>query len=338
MKTAVLLICAGLLPAQDLRVATIDFFGIRTIPEQQIRNVLGVREGDTIAPSHTWGDAIKKRIEAIPGVSQVSLDLGCCDTAGRATITVGIVEAGSPAMSFRPAPNSPVRLPAEIVKAYHGCMDAWERAVRNGDNQDNVEDGHSLMVNAEVRAIQQRFIPIARSRLALLRDVLRNSATAEHRAVAAFVIGYAPDKAQLTQDLVYASSDPDQLVRNNAMRSLWAIASLANRKPELKISIPADPFISLLSSIVSSDRNKALAVMHALTEKRQPAILARLRDEARPVLLQMARKQDGFTAYALLARMAGMPEERIGPSWESGERILPDPNLNPATPPVHPKI
>src|SRR5262249_61924500 len=149
--------------------------------------------------------------------------------------------------------------------------------------------GPPRMATSAVRSIQQRFIPMARTHYALLRDVLRTSASAEHRAVAAFVVGYAPNKPQVAQDLVFASSDPDQLVRNNAMRCLWAIATLANRKPELNIYFPADPFISLLNSIVSSDRNKALAVLYVLTEMRQPTILARLRDEARPVLLQMAR-------------------------------------------------
>jgi hypothetical protein len=57
-------------------------------------------------------------------------------------------------------------------------------------------------------------------------------------------------------------------------------------------------------------------LLYVLTGRRQPAILAKLRDEARQVLLQMARKHDGFTAYALLARISGMPEERIGQAWE----------------------
>ena len=320
MKGILSLTFATLLPAQDLRIATIDFFGLRTVPEQQIRKVLGLREGDTIAPSKTWGDGLKKRIEAIPGVSEASLDLGCCDTAGRATLTIGVIETGTPATSFRPAPNSPVRLPQEMVKTYHDCMDAWEHAIRIGDNQDHIEEGHSLMANSAVRSIQQRFIPIARTHYGWLRDVLRTSGSAEHRAVAAFVIGYAPNKAEAARDLVFACSDPDQLVRNNAMRCLWAIGTLANRKPELNVYIPANPFISLLKSIVSSDRNKALAVLYVLTERRQPAILDKIRNEARPVLLQMARKRDGFTAYALLARISGMPEEQIGQTWESGER------------------
>jgi hypothetical protein len=146
--------------------------------------------------------------------------------------------------------------------------------------------------------------------------VVRNSATSEHRAAAAFVIGYAPNKAAVVEDLLYASSDASPLVRNNAVRSLWAIASLAGRKPELRIQIPADPFIDLLNSIVGSDRNKALAILSELTEKRPPAVLAGLRERAQPALAQMARRPDGFSAYLLLRRIEGMPEVQIQETWK----------------------
>jgi len=316
MRSASFILLASLLIAQGVRIGEIGFFGLRTIPEERIRALLGVREGDTIAPSEQWGKALEKRIRAIPGVAQVSVDLGCCNSAGRATITVGIVEAGSPGVAFRSAPNSPVRLSAKLLKAYRQCMEAWEHAVRIGDNQDNVEAGHSLMANSAVRATQQRFIPLAGTHLSLLRDVVRNSASSEHRAAAAFIIGYAPVKAVVVEDLLYASSDANSLVRNNAMRSLWAIASLAGRKPELKIQIPADPFIGLLNSIVGSDRNKALAILSELTENRAPAVLAGLRERAQPALSQMAGTPDGFSAYLLLKRIEGMPEEQIHETWK----------------------
>ena len=266
------------------------------------------------------GEVGSQTIEAIAGVFRVEVNLGCCDHAGKGTLTVGIVEKGSPVMAFRAVPVLPVRLPTEIIGTYRRCMDAWERAVRIGDNQDNVEEGHSLMANSEVRAIQLRLIPLAWKHFGVLRRVLRDSAFGEHRAAAAWVLGYAPDKASVTSDLVYASGDPDALVRNNAMRSLWAIASLSTSKPELDIHIPGDPFIDLLNSIVSTDRNKALAVLSEITGNRPPNIMAELRGRALPVLAQMARKADGFSAYLLIARMAGLAEKRIAESWKSEER------------------
>src|SRR5262249_39265265 len=303
---------------------TIEFFGLRKIPEDRIRSVLGVREGDSIVPSDSWGKSVRRRIEAIAGVSRVHVNLGCCDPAGKATVTIGIVEKGVPVMAFRAAPVLPVRLPKEIIGTYRRCMDAWEHAIRIGDNQDNVEEGHSLMANSEVRAIQLRFIPFARKHLEVLRRVLRDSAYDEHRAAAAWVLGYASDKAPVVNDLAHASGDPNELVRNNAMRSLWAIASLSTSKPELGIHIPCDPFIDLLNSIVSTDRNKAVAVLGVITLDRPPDIMDALRSRALPVLAQMARKQDGFGAYLLIGRMAGLAENKITESWKSeeGESVI----------------
>ena len=60
--------------------------------------------------------------------------------------------------------------------------------------------------------------------LALARNVLRNSADDEHRAIAAALIGYAPKKGLVIDDLQYAMQDIDEAVRANAMRSLAAIA------------------------------------------------------------------------------------------------------------------
>jgi hypothetical protein len=239
-------------------------------------------------------------------------------------VTIGIVEKGVPVMPFRAAPALPVRLPKEIIGTYRRCMDAWEHAIRIGDNQDNVEEGHSLMANSEVRAIQLRFIPLARKHLEVLRRVLRDSTYDEHRAAAAWVLGYASDKAAVVTDLVHASGDPNELVRNNAMRSLWAIASLSTSKPELGIHIPCDPFIDLLNSIVSTDRNKAVAVLVGITLNRPPDVMDALRSRAVPVLAQMARKPDGFGAYLLIGRMAGLAENKITESWKSeeGESVI----------------
>src|SRR5262245_29846618 len=154
MRGACLIVAASLLPgAQELQIGAIELFGLRKIPEERIRSVLGVREGDSIVPSDSWGKSVRRRIEAIAGVSRVDVSLGCCDHAGKGTLTIGIVEEGAPAMAFRAAPTLRVRLPKKIVGTYHRCMDAWEHAVRIGDNQDNVEEGHSLMANSEVRAV-----------------------------------------------------------------------------------------------------------------------------------------------------------------------------------------
>ena len=63
-----------------------------------------------------------------------------------------------------------------------------------GDSGEHLSEGHALMHDPAARAIQQRFIAYAARNLSRLRDVLRHSSDTEHRALAAHVLGYAPDK------------------------------------------------------------------------------------------------------------------------------------------------
>ena len=60
---------------------------------------------------------------------------------------------------------------------------------------------HALMHDPAARAIQQRFIAYAARDLSRLRDVLRHSRDAEHRALAAQVLGYAPNKLWVSMRL-----------------------------------------------------------------------------------------------------------------------------------------
>ena len=145
----------------------------------------------------------------------------------------------------------------------------------------------------------------AASQWGTLRKVLRQSNDGEQRAIAATIIAYTQDKREVISDLKYAMQDPFENVRNNAIRALWGVAALANRKPELGIQISPNPFILLLDPIAWSDRNKAMLVLLQLTEKHPANILGQIRDRALPQLIEMARwkRSHALEAYMLLERI-----------------------------------
>jgi HEAT repeat protein len=156
-----------------------------------------------------------------------------------------------------------------------------------------------------------------------LRDVLRGSADAEHRALAALVIAYADDKRAVVQDLVEAVGDPSSTVRNNAMRALGVMAAFARRRPELGIRVPTAPFIDMLNSLVWTDRNKSSHALAQLTATRDSALLGELRARALPALVDIARWKSPGHAHdglLILGRIAGWPEERIWQAIQGGER------------------
>jgi hypothetical protein len=266
--------------------------------------------------------AAKQRLEEMPGIARVHVAPVCCD-GGMYVLYVGIEERGTPALRFDPPPSGPVRLPEEIVKAGAALDSARQSAVLRGDAAEDVTQGHSLVHDPAARAIQEKFIALAARYPERLRDVLRNSADAEHRALAAQVLAYSADKRSVVDNLVQAMRDSDDGVRNDAMRALALIALLAQRSPELRIQVPAQPFVDLLNSPIWTDRNKASMALWQLTESRDPALLASLRAQALSSLVEMTRwKGRGHAGapFIVLGRVAGMPEDAIGAAWNRDDR------------------
>ena len=315
----IFLFFASLVVAQGPRIGIIDFYGLRKVSEAKVRKALGVREGDPLPRSK--GDA-EERIDAVPGVVESHLEAVCCD-AGKMILYVGIEEKGAIHFDLREPPEEDVVLPEEITSTYRRFMENLEAAIRRGESGDDVTHGHSLVSNPEARAVQEQFIPLAKDHLAELRNVLRNSSEEEQRATAAYVIGYAPNKREILDDLQYALKDPDSGVRNNAARNLVALAVLARLDPESGLKIEPTWFIEMLNSLSWTDRNKALWALQTLTDKRDPSVLEQLRDRALPALIEMARWKSlghALPAYMLLGRIAGLPEQQLLDGWNRGDR------------------
>src|SRR5919201_4892103 len=257
LALSIALIFTSELRGESVRVGIIDFYGLHRVPQSQARAAVMVREGDEVVLGGELPASFvesKRRLTAIPGVISARLELVCCDE-GRAIVYVGIQERGAPVLHFRAGPRGAVRLGNDIVQAGDELSRAWMAAVQRGDVTEDDSNGHALMHDPATRAIQERFIVYARD-VSRLRAVLRHSSDAAHRALAAQILGYAADKHEIVQDLVYAMRDPAADVRNNAMRALAVIARGAATS-RAAVAIPYDPLIRLLDSPVWTDRNKA---------------------------------------------------------------------------------
>lgn len=322
---AALLLCVGLVPAgrQYPPIGVIDFYGLRRLGERQVREALGIKEGDP-APGEDdpVREEVMRRLRGLPGARDARLSFVCCE-AGKSILYVGVAEAGGPTLTFRPAPRGSVRLPEEMTRAGRALAEAVERAVERGDNAEDDSEGHALFHDPEARAIQERFKTFAARDLKRLRAVLRGSADPEQRALAAEIIAYAPDKREVVADLVYGVHDPDGGVRNDSMRALGVIAWFASRQPGRRIRVPARPFVEMLNSVVWTDRNKSAGALMRLTEKRDPALLESLRRGALPSLIEMARwKHAGHAQppFFILGRVGRVLEAEIWRAWQGGDR------------------
>jgi hypothetical protein len=316
------MLCFIFLPAFGYgppRIGVIDFYGLRKVSEERVRKALGFKEGDPLPSSKA---AVEERLETVPGIVRARLQAVCCE-AGNAILYVGIEEKGAPHYNYRLPPGEKVFLPEELVAAYHSFLEAEQRAIRKEAVREDLTRGHALSTDPDVLSFQVRFLEYASGNVPTLRQVLRESVDPEHRAIAAYVIGYAPKKIDVLNDLQYALQDSDGSVRENAMQAINAIAVLAARNPELNIQISSTWFIEMLNSILWDDRMRAARLLLNLTERPDHASREQMRERALPSLIDMARWKSldhALPAFLLLGRVLGLSEQAIQDAWTRGER------------------
>jgi HEAT repeat protein len=301
------------------RIGIIDFYGLRKTPESKVRQALAVREGDPLPRSK--GDA-EERIDALPGVIESHLEAVCCDR-GRMILYVGLDEKGASNFDLREPPDGDVPLPEEVATLYKRFLAASQSAARQGITAEDLTRGHALSADPETRDIQQQFTPIAKYYLPELRHVLRDSSDEELRAIAVYVLGYAPEKTTIVDDLQFALRDADPGVRFNATRGLKAMAVYAHLNSGAHLKVEPTWFIEMLNSLSWQDRNQAMAMLLTLTEDPNPSALEQIRERALPSLVEMAQWKaltHALPAFLLLGRVAGISDLQVHEDWTRGDR------------------
>ena len=306
--------------AQTPVVGDIEIFGTRKVSNEKIMHALAVQPGQPLPPSKS---KLEEALVAVDGVARASVEAVCCD-AGKAILYVGIEERGAAAFPLRDQPQGDLQLPEEIVQAYHDFTIALAEAARNGDTHEDIEQGHSLLDNIACNVIQRRFVGFAELHLEALKAVLRESEDEEQRAVAAYVLGYAPKKAQVVNDLQLALRDPDPDVRANALRALKPIAIFAQKDPDRGVRVETTWFVEMLNSTVLKDRLEGVRTLLTLTELGIPdPTLKHLSERGVRPLEEMAHWRNleyVLPAYMLLGRMAGAGDPELEQTWASGDR------------------
>lgn len=310
--------CTLSLPAQP-RIGQIEIYGIRKIPRDRIVKAIGLNPGDPLTKPK--GD-IEDALESVDGVVRAQVEAFCCDR-GNPILYVGIQERGATSTVYRSFPDQDLALPGEIVKAYTDFTNALGRASAENDLKEDLSRGYSVMANLPCRVAQERFLGLAELNVVGLRNILEHSRYPEQRAIAAYVIGYAPDKAAVINDVQLAMQDPDGGVRANAARTLRAFAFYNFQHPNDSLKVQATWFVELANSIDLNDRLEAVKGLLVFTDKPNEAVIANIRDRAMPSLLEMARWQylpHALPAFLLVGRVAGLTDEELEKAWSDGDR------------------
>ena len=318
----ILLFCiatVALLATGPPTVGDIEFYGLHKLTEQKLLRAVHLKPGDPLPPSK--GD-LEDQLEEIPGVVLAHVEAVCCD-GSRTTLFIGIEEKGAPHLNFHTPPVGDAMLPQFLVDDYQTFMEAVRDAARRGGTAEDLTEGHSLMADPAARDLQFHFADYAAAHLPLVREVLRDSGDDAQRAMAAAIIGYAPNKKDVLNDLESAMQDPDEAVRANAVRALNAFAVRARLHPEEGIRVSPTWFVEMLNSVVLGDRTHAATALVTLTDQNAAAALDQIRQRALDSVVEMAQWKDlarALPAFILAGRLAGLNEPEIQKAWTIGNR------------------
>ncbi len=319
--------------AENKAIAFVETYGLHRVARQSVLDVAGLHEGAP-APDRTQRAAIIERLRKIRGVRRAALVVvvtpfpdSAGGTIGRPIVYIGIEESDRPDVKFRTPPSGSVTLPQAVVTTYADYDRAFLESIKRNDFSEDDTNGYALFGNEAVRAIQRKFVPLADQHYKQIVDVLQNYQNAEQRAMAATVLAYASDKKRVATDLLIGTRDPNEVVRNDAVRALSVLLTYAHAHRELGIQISTDWCLDLLESLTWTDRNKAMAVLDAATADRDAALLAKLRERSLPSLVEMARwKSPGHAmmAFLLVGRIAGLKDAEIWktPDLTDREKVI----------------
>jgi len=304
-------------------LAAVDFFGYKGVDVAAIRPALPFQQGDSFPPPKVHTDELKTQVAAaikrIIGREPTDVAFVCCDAKQHYLVYIGLPGESYEAIAFNRAPIGDARLPKDAVKLSDAVNDAWSNAIMNGHATEEDSAGYALTNDPKARKAELALRDYALQHEDVLLKVLASSSNADHRAIAAQMLGYGRQFDGQIDALVQASLDADEGVRNNAVRALEV---LATAKPILARRIPPQPFIRLLRSGAWLDHNKASLVLVALTTTREPKLLEELRADALDPLLEMARWRyvgHAEAALTVLGRIAGIEEDSLNKMIAAGQ-------------------
>lgn len=297
---------------QSFVIGEISFFGYSGLPVDRVRLSLPIHEGHNLALQEVerTRQQIKASVTGSTGRPATDVAIVCCNHDGKMMIFVGLRGKSHRDVPYNRTPDRPVSLPQHLLDLNTRAEQLNREAVQKDPSEDRSK-GYSLSNYPPLRETQMSLRQFALKEEPLLRRVLASAASPVQRQVAAYALGYAPPSKRQLAALVRASRDPNEGVRNDAVRALGVLAG-ANTK--LAAQIPVEPFAAMLNSGLWTDRNKAAFLLNILTRPRNARVLRLVRSEAFQSLVEMARWKDpdhAWDARMILGRIAGIEEKRL---------------------------
>ncbi len=245
-------------------------------------------------------------------IRYVDISLVCCEEGtGNWMMYIGI-DTTSP-QKFTTQYISKQKLPVLFHTLYDSLLSQIQFAVQSGNAQEDLSQGHSLMNYDPAKNIQLRFMDLAKRYLSVLKTILLHSKYPKERMIAAYVIAYYPKKENVIPILIESSKDPNEQVRNNAIRSLSAMANSSQLKIDFS-KYDLTNMVTMLNSNKWTDKNKSSLFLSAAYNNNNRILSEQLRKKSLPSLKEMALWRNtghAFPASLILGKLAGWNDQQI---------------------------
>ena len=293
------------------RIDLIEFFGYQGLDVDAVRNAIPLREGGNY--DDKMKAAIQEAVKRVAGGEATDVAGVCCAEQHHSVLFIGLPGKSTRPFRLNAKPIGPVRLASEFQTLHASVLKAVDAAVKKGGDapQEDDSNGYALIHDPAARKLQLEMRDYVLAHEAALYDVLENCSDNWQRQQAAVAIGYEEHSSRQVAALLRASRDPDAGVRDESTRALGVLVK--SGRP-LAAPIPAADFIEMCASGNWMDRNKASIVLEALTQSRDPKLLAQVEQQAWEQLMEMARwRATGHAFYPriILGRIRGVPDDRL---------------------------
>lgn len=324
-RTAIVLLLAlpvvaftrPILAAHDGSLKGVDLFGTSqiTIEEVQLRfgnDIKKMAEAILGGDDQTFADLYDRILSGIQAMGDFAyVGIAPVTYYGRGRyvyVTIDIVDQQDRGrrLGFSQAPLKEFSDPEGLLAAWQEYQDTAIALLDKGELKESKVRCPALhcvwgfdhpKLKTYLRLFQSR-VPGEKKQL---KAILREDKEESHRANAAFLLAHTSDPTELVKTLLPSIRDPASVVRNNVMRVLSDIAT--KRKDVL---IPIDALIEALDFPETTDRNKSLVTLVALTTRPgNKEILIRKAGFRLIRLLRLLQPNNHDVAYAILKKISG---------------------------------
>lgn len=274
---------------QPFQVGAINYFGYGGLPLEKVRSVIPLHTGDTLSYATFSKKPIIDAVRGVTGKAPTDVAIIYCDDSRRLQIFIGLAGSTSRPVPVRTITPTNARLDDAGVQLYEREMEALMYSVSHGSAEEDDSQGYMVSKDPSLRAVNLAMRAYAVKHERQIRDALETADDVGQRRAAAALMGYVERSQAQADALSEAMEDPDDEVRNNAVRALAVLSSVAGGA---RLQINIKPLINLLYSGEWTDRNKAGFLLVQMTKSRDPQMLDTLKREAMGPLVEGASWKD----------------------------------------------